>query len=161
MEKIAKNVVSIACLFFLIGCADSKKEKDDPSVSSSEVINEELRAAAADFVATAGDRAYFNFDSSVISKESEACLLKQVDWLNKNKSNRVLVEGHCDERGTREYNIGLGERRADAVAKFLISHGISEDRVRTVSYGKDRPIAAEGTQEEVYKMNRVAISVVE
>jgi peptidoglycan-associated lipoprotein len=81
--------------------------------------------------------------------------------LKENVGRKVLIEGHCDERGTREYNLGLGERRADSAARYLMDHGISGDRIRTISYGKDRPIAAQGTQEEIYRMNRVAISVVE
>lgn len=159
MEKIAKGLISLACLMCLAACESSK----DANVGGDGVIveDEELRGAAADFIANAGDRAFFAYDSSSVSQESEATLSRQAEWLKKHPSRKLLIEGHCDERGTREYNLGLGERRADAAARFLTNHGISGDRIRTISYGKDRPIAIQGSAEEIHKMNRVAISVIE
>ncbi|MDR2794914.1 MAG: OmpA family protein [Holosporaceae bacterium] len=165
MEKIVRGIVSLACLVFLIGCECSKDANvtSDAGVRDGTVVinDESLRNSAANFIANAGDRVFFAYDKSNISPEAEATLARQAEWLQDNPSRRVLIEGHCDARGTREYNLGLGERRADAAAHYLINRGISGERVRTISYGKDRPIAAQGTTEEVYRMNRVAISVIE
>ena len=154
MEKKAKSLIAIASLALLAAC--------ECGTDSDVVVEDDaLRGSAADFIANAGDRVYFGFDKSNISSEAEATLLRQAEWLKKHESRKVLVEGHCDERGTREYNLGLGERRADAAARFLTEHGVDGERVRTISYGKDRPIAASGSQDEVYRMNRVAVSVIE
>jgi peptidoglycan-associated lipoprotein len=159
MKNIAGSLFSLTCLVCLIGCECEKDVADGGNVS---VVNDEaLRGLAADFIANAGDRVMFAFDKSSLSPESEATLSRQVEWLKKHDSKKVLIEGHCDERGTREYNLGLGERRAEAAAKYLSSHGVTHDRVRTISYGKDRPIAAQGTPEEIHRMNRVAIAVIE
>ncbi|MDR0677359.1 MAG: OmpA family protein [Holosporaceae bacterium] len=158
MNKVKGILVPLACLAFLVGCeSDSDKKSEKVEV----IEDESLKGTAADFIANAGDRVFFAYDKSNVSPESEATLTRQAEWLKHHESRKVLIEGHCDERGTREYNLGLGERRADAVAKFLVDHGIAGDRVRTVSYGKDKPIAAQGTPEEVYRMNRVGISVIE
>ncbi|MDR1334180.1 MAG: OmpA family protein [Holosporaceae bacterium] len=159
-DKI-KGVVYLVGLVFLAACeCDSKRGGLDGG--KLEVVEDEaLRGTAADFIANAGDRVFFGFDKSNLAPEAEATLQRQIEWLKHHESRKVLIEGHCDERGTREYNLGLGERRADSAARFLLDHGISGDRVRTVSYGKDRPIAAQGTPEEIHRMNRVAISVIE
>lgn len=154
MEKKAKSLIAIASLALLAAC--------ECGTDSNVVVEDEaLRGSAADFIANAGDRVYFAFDKSNVSPEAEATLLRQAEWLKQHENRKVLIEGHCDERGTREYNLGLGERRADAAARFLTEHGVDGERVRTISYGKDRPITASGTQEEIYKMNRVAVSVIE
>ncbi|MDR2766097.1 MAG: OmpA family protein [Holosporaceae bacterium] len=157
MEKKAKRLVSLAVLVLLVAC-----ECDDKAKGSVAVVEDEgLSGSAADFIANAGDRVFYAFDKSNLAPEAEATLTRQVEWLKTHGERKVLIEGHCDERGTREYNLGLGERRADAAAKFLIEKGVEGGRVRTISYGKDRQIAAQGSQEEVYRMNRVAISVIE
>ncbi|MCR4624117.1 MAG: OmpA family protein [Alphaproteobacteria bacterium] len=155
MEK--KSLISLAALMFLAACECCSDEIDQVEV----VQDDSLSTATADFIANAGDRVHFDFDKSTLSEESKATLGRQADWLQSHQQYNVLIEGHCDERGTREYNLGLGERRADAAARFLTEKGIAGDRIRTVSYGKDRPIAATGSQEEIYRLNRVAISVLE
>ncbi|MDR1375294.1 MAG: OmpA family protein [Holosporaceae bacterium] len=159
MEKKANSLVSLAVLTLLTACECGMQDADGGDVAVVE--DEALAGSAADFIAKAGDRVFYEYDKSSVSQEAEATLSRQAEWLKQNGERKVLVEGHCDERGTREYNLGLGERRADAAARYLMDHGISGDRIRTVSYGKDRPIAAQGTQEEIYRMNRVAISVIE
>lgn len=161
MKKVAKNIVSLVCFIGLMACESGK---DVCSDSSGGLVMEEdatLRGAAASFIAKAGDRVFFAYDSVILTQENKAVLARQVAWLEENPSKKVLIEGHCDERGTREYNLGLGERRANAVAQFLIQNNIASNRVRTISYGKDRPITAQGPREEIYRVNRVAISVVE
>lgn len=163
MQKIISSGVSLIALCILFGCSNSKNARTCVNGESSNMVVEdnELRGSAADFIANAGDRVFFAYDSSAVSNESATTLSRQAEWLQAHPDRHVLIEGHCDERGTREYNIGLGERRADAAARFLINKGVDGSRVRTISYGKDRPIAAEGSQEEIYKMNRVAIAVIE
>ncbi|GHU15233.1 peptidoglycan-associated lipoprotein [Alphaproteobacteria bacterium] len=164
MEKIVVGLLSFAGLVFLTGCECSKDDEcsgGGKRGGASVVSDESLRDSAANFIANAGDRVFFAYDKSNVSQEAEATLGRQAEWLKNNSSKKVLIEGHCDTRGTREYNIGLGERRADAAAHYLINQGISGARVRTISYGKDRPIAVQGTNEEIHRMNRVAISVIE
>ena len=153
------GLVAITCLLWLSGCGTSD-EAGDANTSGLVVEDEALRSAAIDFIANAGDRVYFAYDSSSLSTEAKSVLARQVEWLQKHPERRVLIEGHCDARGTREYNLGLGERRADAAARYLTEH-ISGERVRTISYGKDRPIAAQGSADEINRMNRVAIAVIE
>lgn len=163
MLMSGKSVLGMAFLALLVGCECSPEKT---AVVSNDVIHEEevpsLAGALADLIAKAGgDRAFFGFDKSVLSEDAQKVLTLAADWLKAHPERKVLIEGHCDERGTREYNLGLGERRAAATAEFLISHGVEADRVKTISYGKDRPIEAEGPQSEVYRMNRVAILVLE
>jgi peptidoglycan-associated lipoprotein len=112
-----------------------------------------------DLAATAGDRVYFAYDKSDISPEARAILTKQSDWLKKNANVTVTVEGHCDERGTREYNLALGERRATAVKNVLVALGIPANRVSTISYGKERP-AVVGSTEAAWAQNRRGVTVV-
>jgi peptidoglycan-associated lipoprotein len=112
-----------------------------------------------DLAATAGDRVYFAYDKSDISPEARAILSKQADWLKKNANVTVTVEGHCDERGTREYNLALGERRATAVKNVLVALGIPANRVSTISYGKERP-AVVGSTEAAWAQNRRGVTVV-
>lgn len=104
--------------------------------------------------ATVEDTVYFDFDSSVLKPEAVATIEAQVEDI-KNDDNLVLVSGYCDERGTREYNLGLGERRANAVSEYLQTLGVDGDRIETVSYGKDNPVD-DGHNEEAWAKNRRA-----
>ncbi len=112
-----------------------------------------------DLAATAGDRIFFPFNSSDISAEAQQILQRQADWLRRYPNVSVTIEGHCDERGTREYNLALGERRANAAKNVLIAAGIPASRLATISYGKERPIVP-GSTEDAYAQNRVAITTV-
>jgi peptidoglycan-associated lipoprotein len=105
------------------------------------------------------DRVFFDFDSSVIKPEGQAVLQKQADWLKGHSSINITVEGHCDERGTREYNLALGERRANAARSYLVSLGVAKSRIQTISYGKERP-AILGSDESAWGQNRRAVTVV-
>ena len=114
----------------------------------------------ADFVAQSGtDTVLFPYDSYDIDDEARTILGKQAEWLARYPSVRVAVEGHADERGTREYNLALGDRRATAAKNFLAAQGIVTSRMTTISYGKERPVA-EGTDEAAFARNRRAVSVV-
>ena len=112
-----------------------------------------------DLEASAGDRVFFAFDRSDISAEAREILTRQADWLRRYPNVSVTIEGHCDERGTREYNLALGERRAQAVKNVLVASGIPTSRISTISYGKERPIVV-GSNEEAWAQNRVAITTV-
>jgi peptidoglycan-associated lipoprotein len=94
-----------------------------------------------DFITRAGDIVYFSTDSSELSVESQQTLASQAKWLKQYADNSIVIEGHADERGTRDYNIALGAKRAQAVKAFLVQQGISPTRIRTASYGKERPVA--------------------
>jgi peptidoglycan-associated lipoprotein len=131
-----------------------------PPPPQSDTGNGVVPGSRADFVAQAGsDTVHFATDSSDIDAEAQAILSKQAAWLQKYPRVNVTVEGHCDERGTREYNLALGDRRANAAKAFLVSAGISASRLTTISYGKERPIAT-GSDESAWAQNRRAVSVV-
>jgi len=112
-----------------------------------------------DLEASAGDRVFFAFDRSDISAEARETLTRQADWLRRYPNVTVTIEGHCDERGTREYNLALGERRAQAAKNVLVALGIPAARISTISYGKERP-AVVGSTEDAYAQNRRAVTVV-
>jgi peptidoglycan-associated lipoprotein len=112
-----------------------------------------------DLAQSAGDRVFFAFDRSDITPESQQTLQRQAEWLQRYPNVTVTIEGHCDERGTREYNLALGERRANAAKQVLIAAGVSPSRISTISYGKDRPVVP-GSNEEAWAQNRVAITTV-
>jgi peptidoglycan-associated lipoprotein len=96
---------------------------------------------------------YFDYDSAVLTEEAKGILEQNAEWLREHPALDVQVEGHCDERGTVEYNFSLGQRRADAVRDFLVSHGINPDSIHTISYGEERPVDP-GHDEEAWRKNR-------
>ena len=112
-----------------------------------------------DLVVNVGDRVFFDLDKAVIKAPAQKTLKRQAEWLGRYPSVTLTVEGHCDERGTREYNLALGERRATAVKDFLVALGIDASRVGTISYGKERPDAL-GHNEAAWAQNRRGVSVV-
>ena len=110
-------------------------------------------------VAEAGDRVFFALDSSVVDAEGRMTLQRQAEWLKAHPDVSVTIAGHCDERGTREYNLALGERRANAARDYLLTLGIPAHRLSTVSYGKERP-AVLGSDEGAWRQNRRAVTTV-
>jgi peptidoglycan-associated lipoprotein len=106
-----------------------------------------------DFVINAGDRVYFDFDSYDVRSDAGPVLDAQAGWLQRYPAVAVRIEGNADERGTREYNIALGARRANAIRDYLVGRGVSASRIATISYGKEQPIDP-GTSEEAYQRNR-------
>jgi peptidoglycan-associated lipoprotein len=111
-----------------------------------------------EFTVAIGDRIFFDTDSSVIRADAQGTLARQAQWLNQYPSYSITVEGHADERGTREYNLALGARRAAATRDFLVTQGVSAGRIRTISYGKERPVA---TCDDIscWSQNRRAVTV--
>lgn len=118
-----------------------------------------LPGSAEDFRVNVGDTVHFGYNEYGVQEADKAILQKQATWLGRYPQVRVNVEGHADERGTREYNLALGARRANAVKEFLVSLGVSNARVDTVSYGKERPICTESS-ESCYAQNRRGVTVV-
>lgn len=114
-----------------------------------------LPGSIQDFVVNVGDRVYFDTDSYSVRADAQPLLAGQAQWLNRYSSVRVRIEGNADERGTREYNLALGARRANAVREFLIGQGVSASRIETISFGKERPLDA-GTNEDAWAKNRNA-----
>ena len=112
-----------------------------------------------DFVVNVGDRVFFAYDKFDLSPQARVTLDRQAAWLKQYPQNKLVVEGHCDERGTREYNLALGERRSNAAKNYLINQGIAANRLQTISYGKERPVAL-GSNEAAWSQNRRAVSVV-
>jgi len=135
----------------LAACSTSSKPLDGiiPAVPGS----------VQDFVVSAGDRVFFTTDSADLTGASRATLDKQAAWLKKYSSYPILIEGHADERGTREYNLALGARRATATRNYLIGKGVAASRMRTISYGKERPVAV-CDDISCWSQNRRAVTVV-
>ncbi|MBI3444274.1 MAG: peptidoglycan-associated lipoprotein Pal [Magnetospirillum sp.] len=117
-----------------------------------------VKGSKEDFVANVGDRVFFDFDKSSLRADAKATLDKQAAWLKAYPNYAMTVEGHADERGTREYNLALGEKRANAVAEYLKAAGVAAARVKTVSYGKERPVAL-GSNEAAWSQNRRGVTV--
>jgi peptidoglycan-associated lipoprotein len=112
-----------------------------------------------DLVVNVGDRIFYGTNQSDLTPEARATLDRQAAWLKKYSSVNVTIEGHCDERGTREFNLALGDRRATAVKNYLVADGISAGRVKTISYGKERP-AVLGHDESTWAQNRRGVTIV-
>jgi peptidoglycan-associated lipoprotein len=114
--------------------------------------------SAQDFAVNVGDRVFFDTDSSELSSTAQATLAKQATWLQQYARYNVTIEGHADERGTREYNFALGARRAENTKEYLIARGIPASRIRTISYGKERPVAT-CNDISCWSQNRRAVTV--
>ena len=137
--------------------ASASSSSSSSASAASGADNSALEAARAEMVSI-GDTVLFGYDSSQLSADAMATLDAQAALLNAKPSFRVKVEGHADERGTREYNLALGERRASAARDYLVAKGVDGSRIRIVSYGKERP-AAVGSNEEAWAKNRRSVTV--
>ncbi|MEI8320388.1 MAG: peptidoglycan-associated lipoprotein Pal [Alphaproteobacteria bacterium] len=158
------KALSIAALSLLLGACTCCKKKD--AMHHSHGPNYEAckgRMSKAGYLVDKDgnhlvlDREFYAFDSSDLTDESKATLKDQKDWMSNNPDFSTTIAGHCDERGTREYNIGLGERRANAAKEYLVMSGVDSSRISVVSKGKDEPIVT-GSTEEAWAQNRVAIT---
>ena len=135
--RAARIVAVLGAALAISACAN--KPGDDAQASANGMATP---GSQQDFVVNVGDRVFFETDSSELTPQSRATLDKQAQWLNNYAQySQFTVEGHADERGTREYNIALGARRAQTVRDYLISRGVAANRMRTISYGKERPVA--------------------
>jgi peptidoglycan-associated lipoprotein len=149
----AKFAAAILAALAIAGCA--KQQSDQTAMGAAAVPGSQQ-----DFVVNVGDRVFFDTDSSELSEPARATLDKQVQWLNNYNRYAFTIEGHADERGTREYNIALGARRAETVRQYLTSHGISAQRMHTISYGKERPVAV-CNDISCWSQNRRAVTVLD
>lgn len=122
-------------------------------------LSDVVPGSQEDLVANVGDRIFFDYDSATVASSAQQTLSRQAEWLAANPSVSITIEGHCDERGTREYNLALGERRAAAVKNYMISLGVDRSRISTISYGKERPEEL-GSSESAWSKNRRAVTVV-
>ena len=130
-----------------------------PAPRPAPVVSSVIPGSAEDFRVNVGDTVHFAYDQYNVEDNDKAILTRQAAWLAKYPSVRVTVEGHCDERGTREYNLALGARRANAVKEFLVSQGVSTARVETVSYGKERPVCTQ-SDEACWAQNRRGVTTI-
>ncbi|MCW3476180.1 peptidoglycan-associated lipoprotein Pal [Limobrevibacterium gyesilva] len=146
----------IAAAVLLAACS-AAQQPASPAAAAAERI---VPGSQADLVANVGNRVLFDFDRADLKPEAKATLDRQAAWLKKWARNNVLIAGNCDERGTTEYNIVMGQRRADAAGDYLISSGVEPARIRTISYGKERPVAL-GSTELDWAQNRNATTTVE
>ena len=143
------------------GSVASTTSKSSSGGSSAKLSSSALEAGSnEEFVAEVGDRVFFGYDKSDLTPSAQSTLDRQAIWLQKYPSVRVSVEGHCDERGTREYNLALGERRASAVKDYLVARGIDGGRISTISYGKERPVAF-GNNKGAWMQNRRGVTIVD
>ena len=142
IAKLATNPVTIALMasLALAGCA-SKKTPNSAADLGLGGAGAATPGSAQDFTVNVGDRIFFDTDSTSIRADAQGILSRQAQWLNKYSNYAIVVEGHADERGTREYNLALGARRAAAARDYLVSRGVAANRIRTITYGKERPVA--------------------
>jgi peptidoglycan-associated lipoprotein len=157
MRRLAGFKIAVACCCFLALAACSKK--NTPDLEANGGAGQARPGSEQDFATNVGDRVYFIVDQSNLTPEAQEILTKQGQWLQQYSGVTVQVEGHSDERGTREYNISLSARRATATREFLIAQGVSPKRISSIAYGKERP-AALCDAEQCYSQNRRAVTVI-
>lgn len=137
------------------GSADSAASASAPAPASASYAP----GSQQDLAVNVGDRVHFAFDKYDLTDQTRKVLQNQAAWLATNSGTKVIIEGHCDERGTREYNLALGERRANAVSSYLMAQGVAKDRIQTISYGKERP-EDPASNERAWAKNRRSVTVI-
>ncbi len=164
MTRVAGFKMAAICCCFLALAACSKKNQPDLDAGVNGVgngvdVSSQAPGSKGDFDKNVGDRVFFLNDQTSLTPEAADTLAKQADWLKQYAGVSVQVEGHADERGTREYNISLSARRATTVRGFLISHGVPGNRISSIAYGKERPVAL-CDAEQCWSQNRRAVTVI-
>jgi len=154
-----KVVSALAALAFLAACSTTPETGTGQTGGGAAPVVSTGPAAGSqqEFTQVVGDRVQFAFDSYSLDSEAQQTLRRQAAWLQQYPRYAVTIEGHCDERGTREYNLALGARRANAVENYLVSLGVPNNRVSTVSYGKERPVCTQPT-ESCWNRNRRGVT---
>lgn len=171
MAKLTQTLLAAAALASLAACASKPKQLPPPPVDNTAGLNTPppSSGAVSDAVVPGSDADFrrsvtsntvlFGLDQSDVDADARAILDSQATWLQRYPNVRATIEGHADERGTREYNLGLGDRRANAAKNYLVAKGIDPSRLTTISYGKERPVAL-GSDEASWAQNRRAVTVV-
>ena len=177
-----KILLSMFLAVFISACSTTSKDTADSSGSGSsgefntasttseDVASTAIDTATSDFsgvirgtqedlVVSVGDRVFFGYDSAELDADAQELLQAQAAWLKQYNKSSIIIEGHCDERGTREYNLALGERRAQAVKNYLNGLGVSTSSMSTISYGKERP-AVVGSNDDAWGQNRRSVTKV-
>jgi peptidoglycan-associated lipoprotein len=159
-------VSAVAVMALLAACSTKKTEVEatapaaaPPPVQQAAKPSGPAPDSLEYFNTVVGNTVQFDFDRYDLDADDQARLRAQAQWLNQYANRTITVEGHCDERGTREYNLGLGDRRANAVRQYLVSQGVNANRVKTISYGKERPVCV-ASDEACYGRNRRGVSAV-
>jgi len=156
LSKFYRNTFLVLLLSLVLSaCATQKAVKIDSKIQGDVYTGTDSVKYLADGVK---DRVFFATNESVLTTASRDTLRKQAAWLRKNSDITVVLEGHCDERGTREYNLALGERRANAAKDYLMTYGVASDRISVISYGKERPVDS-GSSPLAWSKNRRSVTV--
>jgi peptidoglycan-associated lipoprotein len=158
----------VAALGLLAACSSDEPKKaaevstasPPPTAKTQPPVDTGCKGCQPEFVKNVGDRIFFDTDKSTLKPEGKDQLTKWVGYLKMYPNLQLTIEGNCDERGTREYNLALGERRANAAKEFLVANGIQATRLKTVSYGKERP-AVLGSNEAAWAQNRRDVGVIQ
>ena len=154
-----KTLAAIAALTLLAACNTNSSTDSSATSGSGSSSGVATPGSQEDLANKVGDKVYFDTDRSSLTSEAKATLDRQTDWLGKYSSNAVQVAGNADERGTVEYNLALGQRRANAAKDYLVAKGVASSRISTISYGKEHPIAM-GSDEAAWAQNRNATTSV-
>ena len=147
-------------LFVVVLAACSRSATDNVGLTGVGNTGAGAPGSQQEFIVTVGDRVFFTTDSSSLTSEAMATLDKQAQWLNQYPNYRIMIEGHADERGTREYNIALGARRSSIVVNYLVGRGVNAQRITSQSFGKERPVAI-CNDISCWSQNRRAVTVVQ
>ncbi|MGH6854169.1 MAG: peptidoglycan-associated lipoprotein Pal [Aestuariivirga sp.] len=150
-----KIAAAFCCVLALAACS----KKNTPDLEAGSGAGQASPGSEKDFAVNVGDRIYFAEDQSTLAPEAQETLRKQAAWLSQYQNVTVQIEGHADERGTREYNISLSARRATATREFLIAQGIDGSRISSIAYGKERPVAL-CDAEQCWSQNRRAVTII-
>lgn len=160
MQTIARNPVMIALVMTLAlaGCASKKNMPNNANELGLGGAGAATPGSQQDFTVNVGDRIFFDTDSTSIRADAQQTLARQAQWLAKYPNYAITIEGHADERGTREYNLALGARRAASTRDYLVSQGVPANRMKTISYGKEKPVAV-CDDISCWSQNRRAVTV--
>ncbi|SHM42128.1 peptidoglycan-associated lipoprotein Pal [Roseibium suaedae] len=152
--RSAKIGAALGALLFMAACAQTNPDGLNGGAGNA------APGSGQDFVVNVGDRIFFEEDQSTVNSQAKATLDKQAQWLSQYSRYSITVEGHADERGTRQYNIALGARRATAARDYLVARGVNPSRIKTISYGKERPVAV-CNDNSCWSQNRRAVTVLD
>jgi peptidoglycan-associated lipoprotein len=173
-KVVGFKAVTLAAAMFLVAACETPVEQSSQSTGTGAAsqtaapstapapttsVQKVLPGSQEDLVLNVGDRVFFDFDKSDLKPEARATIERWAAWLKQYPDVTVTIEGHCDERGTREYNLGLGERRSNSAFNYLVALGVNADRIGTISYGKERPVCV-SSNEGCWEQNRRGVLIV-